>query len=102
MHQGKSCRKEKKRKNYACWHQAKLYRAAQALKLQVGFLGWSAGCCMMTRQLQQVVHASMQKNASCTCADADTIGGAWQLPIYAYFVCLTTDHIQTLVFCGNM
>ncbi len=32
----------------------------------------------MALQLLQVIQASMQKDTSCTCADADTIGGAWR------------------------
>jgi hypothetical protein len=48
------------------------------LNLQVGFSGWDAGCRMVALQLLQVVQASMQKDTTCTCADADTIGGAWR------------------------
>lgn len=32
----------------------------------------------MALQLLQVRQVSMQKDTSCTCADADTIDGAWQ------------------------
>ena len=32
---------------------------------------------MVALQLPQLVQASMQKDTSCTCADAGTIGGAW-------------------------
>ena len=33
---------------------------------------------MVALQLVQIVQASMPKDPSCTCADADTIGGAWR------------------------